>query len=129
MYEGATERGGTLWQATRINRTGSTTRSHPGKVFQFTEAWWKERGLVAQQSGEELNHIAARASDLFTVNHFGDCVEGRHMHAMFRRNIDEWVASLELRSASAKNLADACFGAANTLATTDHDSAGVIMEA
>ncbi|MCA9834677.1 MAG: hypothetical protein KC435_12070 [Thermomicrobiales bacterium] len=99
------------------------------QVFQFTEAWWKERGLVAQQSGEELNHIAARASGLFTVNHFGDCVEGRHMHAMFRRNIDEWVASLELRSASAKNLADACFGAANTLATTDHDSAGVIMEA
>jgi hypothetical protein len=50
------------------------------------------------------------------------------MHAMFRNNINEWVASLQLRAASAKNLASACSDAARTLAVTDQESAVIITE-
>jgi len=98
------------------------------QVFQFTEAWWKERGLVAQHVGDELDLIADRAKRLFVLNHFGDCVEGQYMHAMFRNNINEWVASLQLRAASAENLASACSDAARTLAVTDQESAVIITE-
>lgn len=100
----------------------------PDAVFRHTETWWKERGVAARTASSELDLIARRADELLANNNWGDFDEGKHVYAMFQSSVDTWIASLRLRSASASNLAIACFDAAKVIATADYKAAEGISQ-
>ena len=109
--------------------TGQQYSFAPGEAVLFTETWWRERGLAAEDAGSQLDFIADEASRLLRKNNFGNFVEGTQMHSQFRENIDWWVAALRLRSSSARNLAEACYDAAKIVAANDHEAASGIVSA
>lgn len=88
--------------------------------------WWKARGKTAEKASTDLHDVAKNVQYLFESNYFGDCIEGKEIHSLFRGVIETWVADLEEQSTSARNLADACFAAAKTLSDADFDAASNI---
>ncbi|MFZ2238914.1 MAG: hypothetical protein WAV90_05150 [Gordonia amarae] len=88
--------------------------------------WWKARGKTAEKASTDLHDLAKNVQYFFKSNYFGDCIEGKEIHSLFRDVVAHWVADLEEQSASAQNLADACFAAAKTLSDADFDAASGI---
>ena len=88
--------------------------------------WWKARGKTAEKAATDLQDLAESIRYLFNSNYFGDCVEGRSIHQLFRGIVTTWVADLDEQSVSARNLANACFTAAQTLGDADSDAASDI---
>ncbi|MBD0020323.1 hypothetical protein GII33_07360 [Gordonia pseudamarae] len=97
-----------------------------GDLLESSETWWKARGKTAETAANDLESLMRRVKPLFGENYWGDCVEGRATHTMFRRFIDTLVTDLTEQSASARNLSQACYEAARTIATADHNSAAGI---
>lgn len=40
-----------------------------GGLLESTEAWWKARGRTASTAADELEALASRVDNLFTVNY------------------------------------------------------------
>lgn len=97
-----------------------------GDLLESSETWWKARGKTAETAANDLESLTEQVRMLFNENYWGDCVEGRATHTLFRSFIDTLVADLREQSASARNLSQACYSAVRTIATADHDSATAI---
>lgn len=98
-----------------------------GDVVESDEAWWRARGKAADDAAVQLGKLIRQVDPLFSRNYWGECVEGRATHTMFRGIIDTWVADLREQAASARNLSEACYEAARTLAAADTDAADTIF--
>ena len=90
--------------------------------------WWKARGKAAEDAATKLRALTLNVDPLFGRNYFGDCIEGRGVHTLFRGVIETWIADLKEQSASAQNLADDRFAAAKTLSDADDDAASHIEQ-
>ena len=97
-----------------------------GDLLESSETWWKARGKTAETAANDLESLIEQVKPLFDENYWGDCVEGRATHTLFRDFIDTLATALAEQSASARNLSQACYEAARTIATADHDSATAI---
>ncbi|MBD0022895.1 hypothetical protein GII33_00945 [Gordonia pseudamarae] len=86
-------------------------------------AWWKARAKAAADAAIDINKIADTTDTLFVRNYYGECVEGRTIHKLFRGIVEDWVADLREQATSAENLADACLVAARTLTEADNEAA------
>ena len=88
--------------------------------------WWKARGKTAEQAAKDLQDLARDVEQICKSNNYGDCIEGRATHALFRGVITTWAADLWEQAASARHLADACFASARTLSDADYEAASHI---
>ena len=85
--------------------------------------WWKARGKTAEQAAKDLKDLARDVNQICRINHYGECIEGETIHALFRGVVTTWVRDLKEQATSAQNLADACFAAAKTLSDADYEAA------
>ena len=93
-----------------------------GKVVSDPE-WWKARGKTAEQAAKDLQNLAQYVEQICKTNPYGDCIEGKTIHSLFRGVVTTWAADLWEQAASARNLAGECFSAAKTLSDADQEAA------
>ncbi|GAB03796.1 hypothetical protein GII30_15480 [Gordonia amarae] len=94
-----------------------------GDLVESSETWWKARAKTAIAAADELEALASRVDNLFTANYWGDCIEGRTTHQLFREVVDTWVANLKEQAISARNLSTACIDATRTITSADNNAA------
>ncbi|MBD0023916.1 hypothetical protein GII33_14530 [Gordonia pseudamarae] len=98
-----------------------------GDLLESSEGWWKARGRAAETAANDLHALIEQVDPIFRKNHWGDCVEGRATHELFRGIVDTWVLDLRDQAASAHNLAKSCYAAARTISAADSEAADKIQ--